>query len=125
MTVDRDGVVRAQDNGFDVGAYEFIPSVSLKGTPADRAIHLSWTANATLPATSTWQIDYYNWTDHPSPITHVSSTTRAYTLTDLTNHARYTVTLNAVLEGTPFLTDTVTVMPTEHVVYLPLTLKSY
>ena len=59
------------------------------------------------------------------PITGIISPTRAYTLTGLTNYVWYTVTLNSILGSTPFLTDTVTVMPTDVFVYLPLVLWAY
>jgi len=42
---------------------------------------------------------------------------------DLTNYARYTVTLNAMLDTAPFLTDTVHIMPTDIFVYLPLVIR--
>jgi hypothetical protein len=96
----------------------------LHGTPADQAIRLSWTVNITLPVTSTWQIDYHSQSGTLyTPITNIISTTRAYTLTGLTNYVWYTVTLNAMLDSTPFLTDTVRVMPTDIFVYLPIVLK--
>ena len=70
---------------------------------------------------TTWRIDYYTQTvTAPVSITDILSPTRAYTLTGLTNYAWYTVTLNAMLGSTPFLTDTVRVMPADRFVYLPL-----
>ena len=100
------------------------PPLMLHGTPADQAIHLSWVVNTTLPVTSTWQIAYEGPEgDQPSPITGIFSPTSAYTLTGLTNLAWYTVTLNAMLDSTPFLTDTVRVMPADCIVYLPLLLR--
>jgi hypothetical protein len=108
----------------DIGAYEFTPSLILNGTAANRTIRLAWSVNATLPVTSTWRIVYDGPTgDQPSPITSIISPTRAYTLTGLTNHVWYNVTLNAMLDSAPLLTDTVTVMPTNRLVYLPLMLK--
>ena len=50
-------------------------------------------------------------------------TARAYTLTGLTNYQWYTVTLNAMVDSTPILTDTVRVMPTNFLVRLPLMMK--
>jgi hypothetical protein len=95
--------------------------MTLNGTPADERIYLTWDVNATLPVTTTWQITYDGpLGNQPSPITGITSPTRAYTLTGMTNYSLYTVTLNAMLDSTPFLTDTVTVMPTDHIVYLPL-----
>jgi hypothetical protein len=119
-------VTRPSGVGWDVGAYEFVPSLVLHGTPADQSIHLTWTVTGDLPVTSTWRITY----DPPDgdespPISDITNTTRAYTLTGLTNYALYTVTLSAILESTPFLTDTVKVMPTDIFVYLPLVSRAY
>ncbi|HSF82071.1 MAG TPA: DUF362 domain-containing protein [Anaerolineales bacterium] len=106
---------------IDLDALELI----LHGEPATEAIHLTWEVEGTLPVTSTWQIVYDGLAgNQPSPITGIISPTRAYTLTGLTGFTWYSVTLNAVLDSTPFLTDTVHVMPTGWpVVYLPLVLK--
>jgi len=101
-----------------------LDSLTLRGSPDNQSIHLTWNVNAPLPATSTWQISYYSQTV-TLPLTHTVplSATRAYPLTGLTNYTWYTVTLNAMLASTPFLTDTVKVMPTDRFVYLPLVLK--
>lgn len=53
-----------------------------------------------------------------------TDTLRAYTLPGLTNYVWYTVTLDAMLDGAPFLTDTVQVMPTDRFVYLPVVQKA-
>jgi hypothetical protein len=45
-------------------------------------------------------------------------------LTSLTNYTGYTVTLSALLDSTSFLSDTVRVMPTDRLVYLPLVTKA-
>jgi hypothetical protein len=96
----------------------------LNGIPADETIYLNWEVNIILPLTSTWEIRYDGPLGiQPSPITNIFSSTRAYTLTGLTNYTPYTVTLNAMLHSTPFLTDTVTVMPTDIFVFLPLALR--
>jgi len=101
-------------------------SLALNGAPADEAIHLSWTVNITLPVTSTWQITYDGPAgDQPSPISGIINPTRTYTLTGLTNYTWYTVTLNAMLDSTPWLSDTVRVMPTDIFVYLPLVMRGY
>jgi hypothetical protein len=109
---------------WETGEYVSSPVLlHLNGIPADRAIHLAWTVNTTLPVTRTWHITYYSQTvTAPLTITGIVSSTRAYTLTSLTNYTWYTVTLNAMLDSTPFLTDTVRVMPTDRLVYLPLIL---
>ena len=105
----------------DIGAYEAAPDLELRGSSKDQAIALTWSVTAALPITATWQIDY----DGPSgnqtpPITGIPADTRAYTLTGLTNYLWYTVTLTT---DPPLLTATVTVMPTDHLMYLPLVAK--
>jgi len=112
-------------NDPDIGAVEFIPSLILQGAPADRAIRLTWSVSATLPVTSTWRIGYYSQTvASPVYVSGLVSPTRAYTLTGLINYTWYTVTLNAMLNSTPFLTDTIKSMPTDRLVYLPVTMKT-
>jgi hypothetical protein len=95
--------------------------IVLSGAPADRTIHLNWEVNSFLPVTSTWHIAYYSQTvSTPITINDIVSPTRAYTLSDLTNYAWYTVTLNAMLDTAPLYTDTIKLMPTDRLVYLPI-----
>jgi hypothetical protein len=117
-------VNRPQLSGWDIGAYEFVPELDLRGTPGDQAIYLNWTIDVTPPATATWRITYYSETV-PSPVTRtgIVSPTRAYTLAGLTNCTCYTVTLDAMVGGTSWLSDTVTVMPTDIFVHLPIVMK--
>ncbi len=115
--------LRPQLAAWDIGAYEATPQLALRGAPADRAIRLSWETNVTLPATSTWRITYESPGSVFLPVANITNTLRAYTLTGLTNYVWYTVTLDAVLDGAPFLSDTVRVMPTDRFVYLPLAQK--
>ncbi|MDY7075303.1 MAG: right-handed parallel beta-helix repeat-containing protein [Chloroflexota bacterium] len=123
---DKDIVIRPQGAAWDIGAYESLPQVVLSGAPANQAIRLTWTVNVTLPVTSTWQIDYQSQTGTLyTPITGIVSSTRAYTLTGLTNYVWYTVTLNGMLGSASFLADTVRVKPTDVFVYLPLVLRAY
>jgi hypothetical protein len=100
--------------------------VALHAAPANGAIHLSWQVTGILPAASTWQISYEGSPgSEPSPITGLPAETRAYTLSGLTNYELYTVTLNAMLEGSPILTDRVSVMPTDIVLYLPTVVQGF
>ncbi|HSD84489.1 MAG TPA: LamG-like jellyroll fold domain-containing protein [Anaerolineae bacterium] len=96
-----------------------LSALELQGTPGNHRIDLNWFVNVTLPITSTWRIAYYSQTV-PITIDNILSPTRAYPLTGLTNYAWYTVTLNAMLENSPLLTDTVRAMPTDIFVHLPL-----
>jgi hypothetical protein len=92
--------------------------------PGDRTIRLGWEANATLPATTTWHIDYYTATTTlPFTATDPFSTTRSHVLTGVQNYQWYTVTLDAMVGETAWLSDTVRVMPTDILVYLPLVLR--
>lgn len=108
----------------DIGAVEFVPSLVLRGTPGNQTIYLTWEVNASLPVTATWRITAYSQTVGSVLVaTDPLSATRAYTLSDLTNGIWYTVTLNSMAGPMPILTDTVTVMPTDKFVYLPLVLR--
>lgn len=101
----------------DLGAYEFEPQLALHGAPGDQAIHLSWTVNVSLPATTTWTIAYDGPAGvPPSPITGLPESTRAYALTGLTNYTWYTITLSS---DPPMVMDSVRTMPTDHIVRLP------
>lgn len=106
----------------DLGAVEFIPTLILQGAPRSQAIDLNWTVSAVLPLTSTWRIAYYNQTV-PITINNIVSPTRAYALNGLTNYVWYTITLNAMLDATQFLTDTIKLLPTDRLVYLPIVMK--
>ena len=108
----------------DIGAFEFSPALTLRASPADRVIRLTWTVNASVPVSATWRISYQGrGGGQPSPISGIPAGSRAYTLTGLTNYTLYTITLNGMLEGSAFLTDTVQAMPSDIFVYLPLILK--
>jgi len=120
---DMDGNSRPVAGAWDLGPYRFTPSLELQGIAGDRAIRLDWTVNVTMPATTTWAIAYQNPGSAYLPITGILSPTRAYTLTNLTNGIRYTVTLSAMLDDTAWLSDTVAVTPTGIRVYLPLVLR--
>jgi parallel beta-helix repeat protein len=118
---DKDGALRPQGVTWDIGAYESAPLLALQGALADHAIHLSWTTNAPLSPSATWRITYTGPAgDQASPISGLPEPTRAYVVTGLTNYIPYTVTLNAVLDGTAVLTDTVTVMPTDRWISIPM-----
>jgi hypothetical protein len=99
--------------------------LALKGTPADRTIHLTWEVKGSLPVTTTWEIAYAGPPgDQPSPITGLPEPDRAYTLTSLTNYTTYTITLTANVDRTPLLTDTISVFPTDIFIYLPQVMQS-
>jgi hypothetical protein len=124
VSVDHDRISRPQGSGWDIGAFEFQPALELNGTPANQAIQLNWTANVTLPITTTWRLGYYSQTvDSSIVISGLANPIRAYSLTGLTNYAWYTITLDAMLNTTPFLTDTIKLMPTDRLVYLPIVLR--
>jgi hypothetical protein len=121
---DLDGNARPVTGEWDIGPYQFVPSLQLYGAPADRAIRLTWDVNADLPVTTTWRIAYYSQTVASTVVATdtLPHDARAYTLTGLTNYAWYTVTLSTV-NATPALTDTVRAMPTDVFVHLPLVLR--
>jgi hypothetical protein len=107
----------------DIGAFEFTSKLDLSGVVGDGTIDLSWQINTTVPETATWTISYTGPPGTPpSPITNIPSTGRAYTLTGLTNHVWYTVTLT-LIGVDPSLSDTVNLMPTDQLLYLPIIQK--
>ncbi len=106
----------------DLGAYEWEPALQLQGTPGDRTISLAWSVNTSLPITTTWTISYSGPGGAEPPISGLASTTRAYLLTGLTNYAWYTIKLTSVGTG-PVLSDTIQVMPTDRLLYLPIIVR--
>jgi hypothetical protein len=123
VTDDVDGDGRFSGVGPDIGADEYLPSLNLFAAPANGAAYLTWEVRGSLPVTATWQITYQASGVPPSSITGMANGTRAYTLTGLTNYTLYTMTLNAMVEGTAVLTATATVMPTDLFVFLPVVLN--
>lgn len=107
----------------DIGAVEFVSELQLTGIPANGAVVLHWAVNTAVADGTTWQISYTGPGGPGSPITGIGKDERTYTLTGLTNYTSYPITLNAILNGSPVLTDTVTVMPTDLFVYLPVITK--
>lgn len=121
---DREFVTRPQGQVWDIGPHEMPPEVELRGRPGNQTIALTWDVNLPVPISTTWRIAYYTTTlAAPLTVTLPLSTTRDQLLTGLTNYQWYTITLNALLDATPFLTDTITLMPTDRLVYLPLIMK--
>ncbi len=126
VPTDIEGKSRPIGAAFDIGAYEFgtPPQLTLTGFPGDQTINLNWAVSATLPPTSTWTITYQGPAGYPpSPITNISNAARSYQINQVSNYTLYTVTLNGLLGSTPFLTDTITIMPTDQLIYLPSVLK--
>ncbi|MCA9924798.1 MAG: hypothetical protein KC421_20620 [Anaerolineales bacterium] len=108
----------------DIGAVEFIPSLQLSGSPSDQTVRLLWQVNTTLPGTVTWEITYTGSTGSPpSPITGLASSTRSATITGLQNYTVHQFTLTAIDGSSPVLTDTISIMPTDILVYLPIVQK--
>jgi hypothetical protein len=112
---------RPRGAAWDIGAYEFVPSLALRASPGNRVISLDWTANVSLSVASAWQIGYYTDTAASTVVVTDSLTyvARAYTLTGLENGHWYTVTLSTIGVAPP-LSDTVAVRLMDHFVYLPL-----
>jgi hypothetical protein len=124
VTDDVDGEARPSGTAPDIGADELLPQLQLFGSPNDQTIGLTWQVNTAVDPGTTWQISYSGPAgDQPSPITGLAQGARSATLTGLTNYTPYDITLNAIISGSPVLTHTITVMPTDLLVYLPMTSK--
>jgi len=102
-------------------------ALQLDAAPGDGEAYLTWGFDPVpaTPFTGTWRIGYESDTGTllMPPIEISTATVRAWTLTGLANGVRYTVTLEAMLDASPWLSDTVRVMPTDRFVYLPLVLR--
>ncbi|MCP5095522.1 MAG: hypothetical protein GY943_08225 [Chloroflexi bacterium] len=108
-------------NTADIGAVEFIPSLQLSGSPNDQTVYLQWQVNTILPGSVTWDITYTGSTGNPtSPIIGLANGTRSQTITGLQNYTVHQFTLTAMDGGSPILTDTISIMPTDIFVYLPI-----
>jgi len=118
-----EGHRRSQFQAAMWDAYRHYYAISLTGTPADGAIHLQWKLQATLAPTAPWQLDYDGILGDQIPPLTIISPTHAYTLTGLTNYTWYTITLSTHINYAGWLTETVSAMPTDQFVHLPLVLK--
>ncbi|WP_420645620.1 hypothetical protein [Candidatus Leptofilum sp.] len=108
----------------DIGAVEIIPQLQLFGSPNDQTIVLNWQVNTPVDPGTTWQISYSGPAgDQPSPIIGLAQGTRSFVLTGLTNYTTYDITLNAMVSGSPVLTDTISIFPTDLLTYLPVVQK--
>lgn len=100
---------------------DYIPSpesLTLSAQPADHALHLTWDVFANLPPTTTWTITYQGSPGiPPSPIEGLPEATRAYSLSGLTNHEWYTVTLST---APSLVTDTIWIMPSDLLIHFPI-----
>ncbi len=123
VTADRHGTIRPYGNAYEIGAYEFLPTLRLYGSPADQTINLQWAFDGTLPNSATWRITY-NGSGFPvSPITGIAKETRSYQLNNLTNYQNYTITLEAMDGGDVLYRDEITLFPTDVHTYLPIVQK--
>ncbi len=123
ITADRSGTIRPYGNAYEIGAYEFVPTLRLSGAPTDREIHLNWNFDYTLPAGITWRITYTGPGGPGSPITGLAQNVSNYDLTGLTNYTSYTITLEMMDGGDVLYTDEITLFPTDIHTYLPVVLK--
>ena len=105
------------DHNFYRGA---VAPMHVWAAPDAAALHPTWKVTATLPVSATWRLSYAGPAgDRPSPISGIPIEDRGYSLTGLTNGAPYTLTLNAMLDGSPLITDVVTAQPQASPTFAP------
>jgi hypothetical protein len=116
---DFDGNERPQGHAWDIGAFEYLPPLTLHGQAGDETIRLDWTVNVTVPATSVWRIDYYSTTIASTVVATdaLAGSVRQYKLPGLDNYSWYTVTLSTVPS---WLSDTVSLLVTDRFAFLPI-----
>ncbi|MEM8863362.1 MAG: fibronectin type III domain-containing protein, partial [Chloroflexota bacterium] len=120
VATDSQGVLRPQGDGFDIGAYEFVPTLRLSGSALSQTIELTWVIDSSLANTTTWKIEYESASDGNSTIVdNLPEPTRSYSLSELTNYEAYTITLSAMEQNSAIYSDTMTIMPTDIQIYLP------
>jgi hypothetical protein len=115
-SIDQRGKPRPFGSSCDIGAVEYYP-LRLDESPGDQILYLRWEIDGVWPITTTWSIQYT--LTATQSITGLDFSTRAYTLTGLTNYTIYTVTLQAVVGETTKVSDTITQFPTDHLIYFP------
>ncbi len=130
-TVDLAGQPRSVGNAPDIGAYEAQGSaLSLWGYPGNQEVYLTW--HFFNPALASFSISYtlipkstMSLMPPSVHITHLLTSTRAYTLTDLTNYVWYRIMVEAWDTQDTRLqqSNVVLVMPTDIYVYLPTVLR--
>jgi hypothetical protein len=121
---DHDGAARPYAGGWDIGAFEFRPLLSLQARSMSASLRLDWQVNAGLPLTTTWSLAYDGPPgDQASPIEGLPYSTRSYTLSGLTDGAWYTLTLSAVQSQTVVLSDTLRAMPSAQRLALPVLMR--
>ncbi|MBL8093483.1 MAG: hypothetical protein JNL73_04895, partial [Anaerolineales bacterium] len=127
--IDKGVAIPGINDGFvgsapDLGAYEFTPALNVSAVPGDQTVALAWSLNATLPVTATWRITYTGPAATPaSPVTGLASAIRSQSFSGATNYVPYAFTVNALLDDTPIFTGTVSSMPSNRLVRLPLVRK--
>ena len=118
ITADRAGTGRPYGDAYEIGAFEFLPTLRLSGIPSDQTIQLNWVFDGTLPPTATWRLRYDGIT-----ITDINRDLRTMQISPLINYAHYTFELDAMDGDTVLYSDTLTLFPTDQHIYLPITLK--
>ncbi len=134
ITVDLTGQSRPHGPAPDIGAYESHEGLWLSAHPGDRQIYLTWHFPPNNPLLASFAISctrrYAGSITIALPpllITDVLSTTRAYTMTGLSNYVWHRLTIEArdmagvVLERS----NAVNIMPTNIYVYLPIIMTEF
>lgn len=106
----------------DAGAYQSQPALAVTGRSADGYAEIAWDCDCELPGDATWVVDYTgNIETSTAEMGNLPLDTRTVQIDGLTNYEYYSVTVSAVsAEGEILYSNTVTVLPTNMSIYLPV-----
>jgi hypothetical protein len=129
MHLDIDNQHRSEISLPDVGADEFVPFTSFQSVSGDTSVSLNWQVDgALLPGLAWYEVVVTPSTGAVAPTQGTSFSVGLntnITLTHLTNYKSYTIVVEARNQAGDLLakSSSVTVMPTDIFVYLPIVIK--
>lgn len=104
----------------DIGAYEYVPKFSVGAIPQDGAVKLVWNVEEELPDNLEWFITYNMVGMQLNNVNNIHKEIREYLLENLQNYEVYEIKLIGKVGEKEIYSSTITAMPTDIFVYLPI-----